>query len=884
MSATPRPPSTSVTQHGVPHVLRLEQCSPERAAQVGGKVKGLHALIELGLPVPGGFAITADAYRRALAVTGAEERISGVISRDDLTDAEKSACIFDVFTSVALPEDLVAAIDGAYAELGEGPVAVRSSGIAEDTAAASFAGQHDTYLWIQGAAAVREHVLRCWASLYNAGAIGYRARFDIPPADVAMGVVVQRMVPAAAGGVMMTLEPVTGDRRHIYIESAHGLGEGVVVGDVHSDQYWVDKATMTLARAEISNQVALHAFDEQAGRVTVQGLDPAIGSAPSLTDDTALALARLGRDIENAFGAPMDVEWALSPEGEVLLLQARPETVWSNRGEPSEDRPLADPAAERVARPSGGTTMHGDLNPEWYYSTANLGEAAPGVLAPLTWSVWGPGAEIAARYAFVQMGVLEASKAGVPDDPHEWFINVAFGRAVASVSAFYQMGDRIPGSSGDAIAAALLGSIPEGMTPRPTKRRWLWVAARMPRAFIRAKRVLANQHTQVAAWWTQELERTPRLDLAGAQEQFLDACRRFQATTALQAQGNLIGVPPVYEQLEALVKSVGMEESFGKLTAGAGDHAETEVVADLWDLAKGGLSEKEFLARHGYHGTMEGDIAGIVWREDPTPIRRLAGLYRDQDDTKDPRVAAEMRAREREQAEAELLSRVRGPGRAKARLILHLARRNMPMRGIGKASFLRSLDIARASARRIGTLLVEAGLIDEVDDVMYLTADEISATIPANARELIRERRSEHAIYRTYELPIAFWGEPDTVVTRSTQTVEASDSLTGIGVSAGVVEGVVRVVTDPSFAEVEPGEILVAATTDPSWASIMFVSSALVVDIGGALSHAAVVARELGIPCVVNTGNGTRALRNGDVVRVDGRAGTVDVIHRTDLT
>jgi pyruvate,water dikinase len=215
-----------------------------------------------------------------------------------------------------------------------------------------------------------------------------------------------------------------------------------------------------------------------------------------------------------------------------------------------------------------------------------------------------------------------------------------------------------------------------------------------------------------------------------------------------------------------------------------------------------------------------------------------------------------------------------------ARLVLWLTRRNMPMRGIGKASFLRSLDVARASARRIGEILVTDGVLDEVDDVMYLTADEIGGEIPADARSLVAERRAEQARYRSFEIPTMFWGEPVPVAAAPIDSVPAVSTLTGIGASAGVVEGVARVVTDPSFTEVEPGEVLIAATTDPSWASVMLVSAALVVDIGGTLSHAAVVARELGIPCVVNTGTGTTSLCTGDRVRVDGTAGTVTVLER----
>ncbi|TAM65702.1 PEP/pyruvate-binding domain-containing protein [Mycobacterium sp.] len=848
-----------------PVVLPLAQCSPELTDQVGGKAKGLYALIQLGLPVPAGFAITADAYRGVIAAAGIGPRVAEVLARQDLNDENKSSAIHELISALQLPVDLAAEIDAAYAELGDGPVAVRSSAIAEDTAAASFAGQHDTYLWVEGRDALHEHIKRCWGSLYNAGAIGYRGRFQVDADHTAMGVVVQRMVQAAAGGVMMTLEPVTGYRGLIFIESAHGLGEGVVVGDVLSDQFWFTKGALEKPKkTRISQQSAQYALDRATGRVTLQPLDPTIGVQPSLDASQARSLAELGAAIETAFGHPMDVEWALDCDGTLLVLQARPETVWSNR-----------PA---LGTPS---TMHGDLDPAQFYSTANLGEAAPGVLSPLTWSVWGPAAEIAARYGFVQMGVLERSSSGVPDDPQDRIIQIAYGRAVASVSAFYAMGERIPGASGEMLAEQLLGSVPDGMIKAATRRRYPHVAWNMPRNFARAKAVLVRQNKEITPWWTAELLRSPKLDLAGAQAQFREANQRFQEATALQAQGNIVGVPPVFDALRKVVTRAGMEDAFGALTAGSGEHAETEVVIDLWDLGHGRLSEEEFLRRHGFHGTLEGDIAGRVWREDPTPIRRLARIYRDQPDDKDPRRAGARRTVERKAAEAELLSRMPNPvSRTGARIVLWLARRNMPMRGIGKTNFLRSLDVARAAARRIGEILVATGALDTVDDIMYLTAAEISGVIPDDARTLVAERRAEQVRYRSFEIPTAFWGSPEPALAASAEPGEAAAELTGIGASAGVVEGVVRVITDPSLSEVQPGDVLVAATTDPSWASAMLISAALVVDIGGTLSHAAVVARELGIPCVVNTGTGTTSLRTGDRVRVDGASGTVEVLEQ----
>jgi pyruvate,water dikinase len=211
--------------------------------------------------------------------------------------------------------------------------------------------------------------------------------------------------------------------------------------------------------------------------------------------------------------------------------------------------------------------------------------------------------------------------------------------------------------------------------------------------------------------------------------------------------------------------------------------------------------------------------------------------------------------------------------------LLRYAAKSIPLRGVGKASFLQAYDVARAGAGRLGELLAADARLEEPDDVFYLTLDELLApATPANAKELVAVRRATREEYRAMRLPASWRGTPEPETAPDAE--DRTTAITGVAASSGVVEGVVRVVTDPSFAEVEPGEVLVSHSTDPSWASIMFVSAALVVDIGGVISHAAVVARELGIPCVVNTRCGTDVLNNGDLVRVDGTKGTVEILQR----
>jgi phosphohistidine swiveling domain-containing protein len=262
--------------------------------------------------------------------------------------------------------------------------------------------------------------------------------------------------------------------------------------------------------------------------------------------------------------------------------------------------------------------------------------------------------------------------------------------------------------------------------------------------------------------------------------------------------------------------------------------------------------------------------------------------YADRPESDSPLLAERTRAAELLIQQRELLAALPAVKRPAAKLVLTLAAQRIPLRGIAKRSFLQAIDAARAAARRVGEALAADGVIADPADIFMLTAQELQAAgSDGSLSGLVERRRATRVAYQALEFAATEWqGLPEAVADADSEAVAASGPvavsrvLTGTGVSSGCVEGFVRVVTDPSFTDVEPEEVLVAPTTDPSWSSIMFISSALVVDMGGALSHAAVVARELRIPCVVGTRTGTRELHTGDWVRVDGTAGTVEILAR----
>lgn len=525
--------------------------------------------------------------------------------------------------------------------------------------------------------------------------------------------------------------------------------------------------------------------------------------------------------------------------------------------------------------------LHSTSAPDAYWSTSNFGEAMPGVMTPLGWTFWAPTADRATRGAFASMGALTKAEARYPNDPNERVANIFYGRVAGKVNFLVGIGDRLPGTTGAAVAEQVVGAMPAELTSVHTRSRYPAIAMRFPYSFATINRRVRGLAAQTNTWWSENIWLTAQLDRARATAQLLEANRRFDHIVTEHGLHVLCATQPVYDQLSQLVARSGLGE-VTSFMSGYGAHAESAIVTDMWAASRDRMTIEQVVRRHGYHGPNEGEISGRVWREDDTGLRKILEGYKGKGDDADPALGEARKRAERDELEKRLLAELPMRKRPAARLVMRLAAAIIPMRGVGKAAFLQSLDMARAAARRVGECLVVEGVLDDADDVFYLTVDEVAAP-PAGARDLVARRRERRAYYETLQIPAAWLGDPEPIARVISHERSDIDVIEGVGVSPGFVEGAVRVVTDPDD-DVEPGEILVAKTTDPSWASIMFISGALVVDIGGALSHAAIVARELGIPCVVNTKVGSQQLRTGDMVRVDGSSGRVAIVSRVPAT
>lgn len=521
-------------------------------------------------------------------------------------------------------------------------------------------------------------------------------------------------------------------------------------------------------------------------------------------------------------------------------------------------------------------------DPSVLWSPGNVSEAIPGVSTALNWSFIGDATELASRRAFWAIGVLRRDEVRLNDRAEDRFMVCFYGRTVANIEAMRLIGDRMPGTSANAVEEQLFGVVRPGAVNEPSHARTPAVAIRMPR---KARRLGAEQlrlRAAIVGWWRAAVL-SPPADLPAAQELLREARGYYLRAFELGVLASMLS-QALYDQIVSLAQMARLPGLQHRLVTGYADVLETGLVADVWELAHGDTDLTSFLLRHGFHGPDEGQIASRVWREEPEPLLTLIERYSTLGPESHPRSAESRQLAVREQAEADLLGalgRLRAPG---ARLILRLARALIPQREVGKANYTQCLDGARLAARVIGREFVVAGRLDDPDDVFGLTYDELVADeLPRDCRALAAERRAIRDDYLTSELPQKWTGPPARVPIGSNWDEHRNGrdvAIEGEAVGGGAVTARARVVIDPSIEDLKPGEVLVCRSTDPGWVSLFHLAGGVVVDMGGTMSHAAIVARELGIPCVTCTVDGTRRLRTGDLVRLDGDGGRIEILER----
>jgi len=529
-----------------------------------------------------------------------------------------------------------------------------------------------------------------------------------------------------------------------------------------------------------------------------------------------------------------------------------------------------------------GNVLHQISGPEAVWSRVNTAESVVGVQSPLSWSFWDEGGELGFRRAYCELGFLPPSALRIPDRIEEKFTAIFYGRAATNVSAFRDALDAMPLSSTDDAEQSFFSSRSTQARDGSSRSRRFVAAIRMPMATLRLPGRLAKIRVESEAFWRESLEALPEEGVPAAARRIERALERFSDEVAAQIVASTVATfcsgrmqRLITHHREAIPG--GEEDLELRLLGGFGDMEEIRVSADLWQVARGGHDLTEFLSRHGFRGPADGELSSRSWRENSKPIEKLLAPYRTLPETKSPVAAEGRRIEDRNAATREFLACLRGVDRLKARIVLNLVARYVPLRVIAKAAFQQTFDVARAAARQIGEIHSSSGLLDHAEDVFYLMRDEL-VDPPPDAQERVESRRRLRSAYEEMDLPLEFTGMPEPFSLHDVEELSSTGPLVGLGVSPGVAEGVARVVLDPSESELLPGEILVCSITDPSWSSYFLIAAGVVIDVGGPLSHGAIVARELGIPCVINTVDGTRRLRSGDRLRIDGSSGQVEVL------
>ncbi|KAB8141180.1 pyruvate, phosphate dikinase [Chloroflexia bacterium SDU3-3] len=837
---------------------------PLSIEQAGGKGASLARLCAAGLPVPEGFVVGTAAYAQFVEKNGIGAAIQAAVARvaaGDLAALEAAERSISALFTQPMPEGIAQPILAAYAALGEhAPVAVRSSATAEDLGDLSFAGQQESFLNIGEAEALLDAIRRCWASLWSARAIGYRAQHHVDQAQLRLAVVVQRMAQADAAGVLFTANPLSGARDELVINAAWGLGESLVSGQVTPDTLVVRRADFTVRERRLAAKQTMVVPDSSGTRQQAVPSDQQ-GSA-SISDAQAAQLARLGAQIEQLYGTPMDIEWAIGG-GQIAVVQARPITT------------LHGPAPE---------VWNDSLAIDALWSNGNVGEAVPDVMTPATWSL---------VQIFIRDTMAISDVSGyrlIGNIGGRFYMNMS---VLATLASTFGMGsDAFHEASGQTF-----GRIPSGVTtPILPIGRWQIIREILPIA-IRMRRRVARSKPLLPGFFARAPQQCEALRQAIAAAQspqqlgqiwhqrlmpFFHEASRMLESAARSDGGVLVWVR---RELGKLASEADTNALLSGLSAGSAELASLGLLVGLGKLARGEIDRASFARQYGHRGPHELEISAPRPGEDPAWVdEQLADMGQTD-------LGELLRRQEQRQAEAWARLAQAHPRRAR-RIRRRLAQ---------ATEAFRSRELARSEVVRVFWALrdfaLRAGELCGVgEDIFYLTIDEILALLGGDqaALDRIPARRAAYLHYRAlpaYPAVIRGAFDPDAwaadpsrrsdVYDATQQASQPSAEVRGFPGAQGVVVGRARVLHQAEEGgQLQSGEILVTTITNVGWTPLFPRAAAVVTDVGAPLSHAAIVARELGIPAVVGCGNATMRLHTGDLLRVDGARGTVDVIER----
>jgi phosphoenolpyruvate synthase/pyruvate phosphate dikinase len=862
------------------YVLGFQEIDQTQAAAVGGKGAHLGELSRIeGIRVPPGFCVTTEAFRQIVTGTPSIDQVLLKLSRltpdDRIAIGTLSEEIRRTLGEVTIPADVAAMITRSVAELGEqAAYAVRSSATAEDSATASFAGQHDTYLNVMGTASILEHIGKCWASLFTERAVLYRMQNGLDHRFAQMAVVVQRMIFPQAAGILFTADPVTSNRKVACVEATFGLGEALVSGLVNADVYEVRDGRIH-AKAIATKSVAIQA--SPAGGTLELAIQPDRQERPALSDTQIIQLTKLARLIESHFGHPQDIEWCLADEA-FQIVQSRPITTLF---------PI----------PSSG-----DRENHVYVSVGHQ-QMMTDPMKPLGLSFWQlttprPMAEAGGRL-FVDVAQALGSPA-----------------TRAALQGTLGRSDPLIGSALEAIVER------DDFVPTPPDEGW---SVRRGESDGASTPVETDPAIVVALIERNEasvatLKREIRTKSGLALLDFISSDLPELKRNLFDPQGHQVFMSAIEatwwlnEHMEAWL---GEKNAADKLTQSVPHNVTSEMGLALLDVADairphpevvtflqnvqndvfldglptlaGGLEARDaflaYLDAYGMRCVGEIDITRPRWSERPsTLIPLLLGNIANFDPGSRERLFEQGR-RDALRKEEELLARLedlpygeRKANETKAkidRVRTFIGYREYPKYGMVSRYFVYKQALLGEAER-----LVQAHVLRETEDIFYLRFEELREVVRTGQvdNQVIQRRRDDFTSYQALTPPRVITSEGEVVLGTYGRVDAPPGALLGLPVSAGTVEGRARVLRDMAEAELEDGDILVTASTDPSWTPAFLSIMGLVTEVGGLMTHGAVIAREYGLPAVVGVERATQLIGDGQRIRINGTDGFVEIL------
>lgn len=894
------------------YVLTFAEAMAAGPNVVGGKGWNLGRLAHFGFRIPPGCVISVQAYTDFLALNGLTPEIKalGSLSAEEAASedaAGRLAGLRERIEAGQLPEGLLEAVRATLTGTGVepmDPLAVRSSATSEDSAGASFAGIHRSTLNVVGDAMLADAIRSCYASLWTPTAVSYRRKMGKSDEEVGGALAVQKLIQALYSGIAFTADPVTGRRDRVVVNASFGLGEAVVAGSVEADEYHLHidhTGPVKLVGGRIGyKQQAVRAHID--GGTYTEGVGYADRSEPVLQKPQLEELARVVRRIQDTLGEgtqPQDVEWC--HDGWYLYVtQARPITALPEATFP-----------ELAGQPT-------------IWSNANLKDATPGVQTPLGWWFNSLTVEVLLRQIFWRGGYQ------FPEGL-TWS-RLHNGRIYMNLSALQWAAYDAFGWSPGETNRALGGHQPEIQVPKPASlltslgRKRLARLSKMGLVLRRSARNAEQSFKQV--WdWCAEFEQRPlparahELELLHRLWEVEKQRREFLPETMIHNVGGLWSAR-LAQLLEKRFPGRGLTLT-SALLAGSHDITSAEVGYRLIDIArlaesepaarefflagdwsewrsalratKTGAALEQFLKEFGHRGVYEMELMNPRWSEDPRYLlETIQGHLREGLPAEDPRAISRAK---RQATEAEVVGALRlSPVYPLFRYLLGKAREAMKLREGAKSALVRLVRPARLTALMIGKRLHAKGILENPEQVFFLTGDELATLLSqqwdgTGLPVTIAHRKEQRRYWESLPVDDVVMGERAVVNLRAGMTPDGMErvegdrtrpavvkdgALQGVAVSSGQAHGPARLITHPSEGHrLKKGDVLVAPSTDPAWTPLFLRASAVVMEVGGYLSHGAIVAREYGIPAVVNVAGAMSALHEGQMLHVDGDNGSV---------